>query len=273
MNLRNNLLVDWVAMVSRNAWTCMAVLAVLTVVLGWIAVTQFRMNSNLSDLITQDAPWRADFDHFERQFPDLVRTAVVVLSGDSLKQVELASTQVIAHLRSKPEFFRAVAAPGSEAFFRDHALLYMGLDELDDMADRLAEAQPWLSAVATDPSMRGILRLVAEGLENDPPAGFARIIELLSDSAAAVLRGEEGTIWWTDELFPVDGKRYQLIFVQPKSTFSATLPDAAVMQELRRMRAMLPLPDTVQLHFTGELALQHEEIEAATAGVTMAGAT
>ena len=271
MNLRNNLLVDWVAMVSRNAWTCMAVLAVLTVVLGWIAVTQFRMNSNLSDLITQDAPWRADFDHFERQFPDLVRTAVVVLSGDSLKQVELASTQVIAHLRSKPEFFRAVAAPGSEAFFRDHALLYMGLDELDDMADRLAEAQPWLSAVATDPSMRGILRLVAEGLENDPPAGFARIIELLSDSAAAVLRGEEGTIWWTDELFPVDGKRYQLIFVQPKSTFSATLPDAAVMQELRRMRAMLPLPDTVQLHFTGELALQHEEIEAATAGVTMAG--
>ena len=208
MTLKNNPLATWVELVTRHAWLSLGALTVLTVILGWVAVSQFRMNSNLSDLITQSAPWRADFDHFEQQFPDLVRTAVVVVSSPSLKQVELATAQVVDHLNAHPEYFRAVAAPGSEAFFRDHALLYMGLDELDDMADRLAEAQPWLTAVAEDPSMRGILRLVADGLENDPPAGFGRVIDLLSDSAQAVLQRDDATIWWTDELFPVDGLRY-----------------------------------------------------------------
>jgi len=271
MTSKNSLLLAWVGLVTRRAWSCLGILTVLTVLLGWVAVSQFRMNSNLSDLITQSAPWRADFDHFERQFPNLVRTAVVVVSSDSLKKLELATAKVVAHLQSKPEFFTAVAAPGSETFFRDHALLYMGLDELDDMADRLAEAQPWLTAVAEDPSMRGILRLLGDGLENDPPAGFARVVELLSESAAAVLRGEDGTVWWSDELFPQDGTRYQLIYLKPKSSFEATLPDALVMQELRLMRERLALPEGVRLQFTGELALQHEEIEAAVTGVSMAG--
>ncbi len=271
MSSKNNLLVMWVTWVTRQAWLCLGLLAVTTAMLGWIAVTQFRMNSDLSDLITQSAPWRADFDHFEQQFPDLVRTAVVVVSGESLKQVELATDQVVTYLRDRPEFFTAVAAPGSEMFFRDHALLYMGLDDLDDMTDRLAEAQPWLTAVAQEPSLRGILRLLGSGLENDPPAGFARVLELLSDSAESVLRGEDGTIWWSDELFPQDGTRYQLVYLKPKSSFEQTLPDARVMQELRHMRDNLQLPSGVQLQFTGELALQHEEIEAAMTGVGMAG--
>lgn len=271
MSSKNSLLLAWVEMVVRRARLCLGLLALLTLGLGGVAFTQFRMNSDLSELINQSAPWRADFDHFEQRFPDLVRTAVVVVSGESLKQVELATSAIVAYLQDKPQYFTAVAAPGSEAFFRDHALLYMDLDELDDMADRLAEAQPWLTAVAQDPSMRGILRLLGDGLENDPPAGFARVIELLSDSAAAVLRGEEGTVWWSDELFPADGIRYQLIYLKPNSSFEETLPDAQVMQELRRMRDTLAVPDGVRLQFTGELALQHEEIEAAVTGVSMAG--
>ena len=271
MTLTISLLVRWVGFVTDHARRVMAVLCVSTLLLGWIGVTEFRINSNLSDLIDQSAPWRADFDHFEQQLPDLVRTAVVVVSGDSLSDLEAASAKVVAYLASKPEFFSAVSAPGSEVFFRDHALLYMGLDELDDMTDRLAEAQPWLAAVGEDPSLRGVMRLLADGLENDPPAGLNRLIDLLNDASSAVLNGEAGTIVWTDEFFPTTQTRYQLIYLKPQSSFSEVLPDAQVMQALRDMRDTLDLPSAVQIRFTGELALQHEEIEAATNGVNMAG--
>ena len=242
-----------------------------TAALSWIAVTQFRMNSDLNKLIRQDADWRVDFDRFEASFPELVRTAVVVVSSESLKQVELATAQVVAYLQARPEYFTSVAAPGSEAFFRDHALLYMDFDELDDMTDRLAEAQPWLTAVAQDPSLRGVMRLVADGLENDAPAGFANVIDLLADSAARVLADHDGTIWWSDELFATQGMRYQLVFLQASSASGEIVTDAQVVDELRNMVAALDIPDEVELRLTGELALRHEEIEAALKGVSIAG--
>ena len=48
----------WVAMVSRNPWLTLSVLSLVTVLLGWVAVDRFQMNSNLSDLIHQEGSWR-----------------------------------------------------------------------------------------------------------------------------------------------------------------------------------------------------------------------
>ena len=104
-------------------------------------MTKFRLNSDLSQLINQNAPWRVDFDRFEATFPDLVRTAVIVIDSASIGDVERVTRTVVDQLENDPQRYKAIAAPGSETFFRDHALLYMDLDDLDDMADRLAEAQ------------------------------------------------------------------------------------------------------------------------------------
>ena len=264
-------LAQWVELTTRAPKRALGALLMLTLLLGWVGISNFRVNSNLSDLIAQNAPWRADFDHFEEQFPELVRNAVVVVSGESLKRVEIATEAVLAYLRGRPELFRAVVAPGSEPFFRDHALLYMDEAALDDMTDRLAEAQPWLTAVAEDPSLRGIFRLVGDGAEREAPAAFERVLELLGASAGALREGKDPTIWWSDELFPAEELHYQLIYLKPQSAFSKSLPDAEVMAGLRAMRNTVALPEGVRLQFTGELALQHEEMEAAMEGVALAG--
>jgi len=262
---------SWVLWVTKHATFTLLSLLVATAVLGWVAVAKFHMNSDLSTLINQTAPWRADFDLFEDNFPELVGTAVVVVQSDSVYELEQTTQTVLSYLRARPEFFRAISAPGSEAFFRDHAFLYMSLDELDDTADRLAQAQPWLTAVAQDPSLRGIVGLLSDGLENDPPAGFADVVQLIASSAGQMLEGKDASIAWTDELFQVEGPLYQLIYLKANSSFSDTLPDAQVMAELRKMVSLLNLPTTTSVHITGELALQHEEIEAAIEGVTLAG--
>ena len=79
----------WVGAVSRRPWAVLICIALATAMLGWVAVDRFRMNSNLSDLIRQEAPWRVDFDRFKERFPDLVETAVVVVSGTSYRDVEV----------------------------------------------------------------------------------------------------------------------------------------------------------------------------------------
>jgi hypothetical protein len=71
-----------------------------------VAIDRFQMNSNLGDLIRQEAPWRDDFDEYQRQFPDLVDPAVVVVSGSSFQGVEEMTRRVEAGLRARPEYFR-----------------------------------------------------------------------------------------------------------------------------------------------------------------------
>ncbi len=273
-------LVAWVRWVAAHPLKILGAIVVITFVAGWIAITQFRINSNLTDLIDQNAPWRADFDAFEAAFPDLVRTAVVVVSSESRLAVEDTTREILAYLNERPDLFRAVAAPGAQAFFRDHALLYMDVDDLDDTADRLAEAQPWLTAVADDPSLRSVFRLLMDALENDPPAGINRVLRLLNVSLEQRLQGVSGHIRWGDEFFESDGRHYQQIFLKAQSStsrFEETLPDAAIVGALREMIAQLPhngggvADGLVSVKMTGELPLQHEEIEAAMTGVTTAG--
>ncbi len=265
-----SLLSAWVGWVVARAKTCIVAIAILTLVLGWVAYDRFRINSDLSTLITQAADWRQDFDTFEREFPDLVGTAVIVVSGRSAHNIEATTHTILNKLRSEPEYFSAVAAPGSERFFRDRALLYMSLDELDDMSDRLAQAQPWLTAVSADPSLRSMLDLVDTALRNDAPAGFANILHLLGDSAQRAADSKQATVLWTDELFPLTKPRYQLIYLKP-GVREDELTDAQVVSEIRRVVSEVEVPAGLEVWLTGEIPLQHEEIEAAVSGVSMAG--
>ena len=261
----------WVAMVARNAWLTLSLLSLVTVLLGWVAADRFQMNSKLSDLIHQEGSWRDDFDAYKEQFPDLVETAVVVVSGTSFSAVEQVAKRVESKLREQDAFFRAISAPQNDPFFRRHAFLYLDLDELDDMADRLAEAQPMLTAVAEDPSLRGILSLVADAVENEPVAGLSTVVRLLAESGEAVVDGHDPAVSWTDEFFEVDGIQHRLILLKGQANFGESLPNSEIMSRLRALIAELPAVEGISVRITGEIALAHEEIEATLDGVKIAG--
>lgn len=266
-----NLLIRWVAFVTRSARISLALILALTIGLGWIAVTQFRVNSDLGQLIDQTSDWRVDFDHFQAQFPDLVKTAVIVVSSTSIGEVEEVTEDIVAYLNARSDRFSAIAAPGSEPFFRDHAFLYLDPDQFDQMVDRLAEAQPLIARVAETPDLGTAFELLHDAYRNENDAPLDLLTEHLVASGQAVLNGDQGKVRWADVFFQNESTRYQLIFVKPSSSFDVTLPDAEVMAELRAMRDGLTLPGNTRVQFTGEIPLQHEEIEAAIEGVTLAG--
>lgn len=263
---------EWTKIVLRFSKTVLGLLVLATLIFGWIATTQFRMNSNLSDLIHQTGTWRDDFDHFKSSFPDLIDTALVVVTSKSQKHVESATQSLEHALALNNDRFRAVYAPQNDPFFRRHALLYLDPGELDDMADRLAEAQPVLTSVAQDPSLRGIIELVANGVENDPDTGFDTILRLLTNSAKALIDGSDPRIYWTDEFFKSNGDIRRIIFLKAQALdFDEALPNATVIAEIRSIIESLNFPPEVTVAITGEIALSHEEIEAAITGVQLTG--
>ena len=265
------LLVRWVGWVACHALSTLTVLMVLTGMFGWYAVDRFRMNSDLNELIVQDAPWRTAVDRDESAFPDLAHTALVVVSGASFSDVERVALDVEDRVRNRDDLFSAVYSPQNDAFFRDHALLYLESSELDGVADRLTDAQPMLTAVAEDASLRGILDLVGQAIDNDSVAALDRLLTQLAVSAEATVTGGDPGIRWADEFFPEQKQQFRLIMLKGRLEFGERLPNARVMSALRSVIAETEIPAGVSVGVTGEIALTHEEIEAAMSGVQLAG--
>jgi len=267
--------VRWVDWVVRYPRTVLLVVALLTVVAAWVSLTHYAMNSRLGDLVTQQADWRDDYESYQAAFPQLVETAMVVVTGQSFTQVEETALALERAIKADKTHFADVYAPANEAFFRDHALLLMELERLDEVTDTLAEAQPLLSAVAEEATLHRILTLVNEGLGEDEPAGFSRILRRLTESAAKVNAGQDATVPWADEFFPATDN-YRIIFLRGLQNYGATLPNAEIVARLRTIIAdVLPeaelAPRGLQVRLTGEVALRHDEVEAAVSGVQIAG--
>ena len=270
--LVSRLLSSWVSVVTSHAWLSVVCLALTTILASWISIDQFKMNSDTEDLIQQTGSWRKDFDAYKAEFPLLVDTAVIVVSGSSFDAVEQTSKDLALRIEAQGENFQDIYAIAADGFFRDHALMYMDMDDLEEMADRLAEAQPMLTAVAEDPSLQGVLKLLIDGIENEPEAGFAKIVELLTLSAEAVSMGVDPKISWTDEFFDTQGEKvYQLVLLKARKNFEATLPNKQIMLNLRKIVSEANIDDSVEVRITGEIALSHEEIEAAQSGIKTAG--
>jgi uncharacterized protein len=266
-----NGLAAWVGWVCRNPRVTLLLLAILTFACGWYSWDRFRINSDLSGLITQTSTWRADFDEFEAAFPDQLKTAVVVVHGDSFGDVERVARDIEAKVRAEPRFV-AVSAPQNLDFLRDRALLYLPAEDLDEMSDRLAEAQPVLTAIAEDPSLRGVLEVLGDAISNaDDAAMFATVLELVTKSGERRLYGEPAQIPWTDELFSPDPPQIRVITLKGRPDFGVSLPSKELLALLDATIDRVERPAGVNVGVTGEIALTHEEIQAATGGVNLAG--
>jgi len=271
-SLISDLVSSWVSLVTTHARITAICLVLITAVAAWTSIELFKMNSNTEDLIKQTGSWRNDFEAYKAEFPLLVETAVIVVSGTSFYAVEQTTKNLTQKIAAEDENFQDVFSTAAEGFFRDHALIYMDIADLEDMADRLAEAQPMLTAVAEDPSLRGIVKLLIDGIENEPTAGFTNIVDLLTQSAEALGTEAEASIFWTDEFFDTDDEKvYQLILLKARKNFAEPLPNKQIMLNLRKIISEVAIDDSVSVRITGEIALSHEEIEAAQAGVKTAG--
>ena len=87
---------NWVTWIVSIPRATLFVISLITLALGWVAASQFKINSDLTQLIRQEADWRKDFDHFQKEFPQLTRTAVVVLSASSLQKLESGRSPALA---------------------------------------------------------------------------------------------------------------------------------------------------------------------------------
>ena len=260
------------------------------VVLAFLAATagclvyasgHLGLNSDEMALFREDVPFLKLREDFRRAFPKLVDPIVVMIDGDTLDLVEDAADRLASRLRQQPKLFVAVYQPGSGAFFEEHGLLYLTSDALEDLADRLAGAQPFLAELSRDPSLRGFLGLLGEasraaGSGDLDPESLADVLERTGRAFEAQLDGSRYQLSWAEVML---GASYtgtdprHFLLVQPVLDFEELAPAERSLVALRRASSELELDGTrgVRARMTGTWPLSSEEAHHVRSQSTLAG--
>ncbi len=262
-------LVVWVRITLRHRRLVIWSFTATTLALLVYTALELGVNASHTALLSDDLEFWQQYTEFAEAFPIVDETLFVVVDADSALRAR-RSTQALADRLEATSSFTSVYVPGGGEYFEKHGLLYLSVDELNDLTDHLASVQPWLAELAQDRSLTTLVRVLEQGIEyaeGDPVVAdnVNAVFDSVSLAAEAVLEGRPKPISW-DELLvrrsmPGDSAR-QLILLETDFDYETLLPAEHAIALIRQTALELGLtPERgVTVRITGNVALNYEEM-------------
>ena len=239
------------------------------------------INTDTVDMFSPELAFRRNFEQYKQQFPQQVDTLVVVVDAPSPDLARQSADALAQKMHDEGELFHSVYQPQGDPFLASHGLLFLDLENLGQLADRLATAQPFLGRLTKDPTLRGLFGMIRDILTADAAAGEFDLSPILAPIDQAIRSTQQGRIApmsWQEVLN--SGARNdssspsrQLIIVQPALDFAAMLPGRPAMNRIRKLAQGLGLDKAhgINVRITGQIAMASEELESVKKSAGAAG--
>ena len=229
----------------------------------------FAMTAETSQLISPKLDWRKRGIEFDKAFPQLQNLTMVVVDGVTPELADDGARRLASALRQQPDLFHNVRQPDGGRFFERNGLLLLSIDDVRSATDALIKVQPLLSALAADPSLVGVMKMlgvVLKGIQD----GDAKLQDIepqltpLSATFETAAAGEPAYFSWrtlvTDKATAPRDKR-RLVLVQPEMDYSQLRPGQRASDAIRATARSLGLDPAhgVTVRLTGQVPLADEE--------------
>ena len=236
---------------------------------GFYTQHHFMMNTDSEQLISSHVGWRQREMRFDAEFPQQNNLIAVVIDGQTPELAEAAAATLSARLEANRKLFPIVRRPDGGPFFDQNGLLFLPLKDVQDTTQQLFKAQPFLGALASDPSLRGVMNSLSDALLG-VSSGQATLDQLdgpltrFGDTFEALAEGKPAFFSWRSLITgqkPAPEELRRFIEVQPRLNFHALEPGAGPSAAIRRIARSLGLtPDNgVRVRLTGPVPLSDEE--------------
>ena len=227
---------------TRHAWQVVVVGLVMAAASGLYSARHFAINSDISDLLSNDIGWRKRELAFERAFNRFERIFVVVEAPTP----ELASEATVAltqELAKNKQRFQSVTQLGGGEFFAKNGLLFQSVEDLKRNTALMIQAEPLVHDMATDRSLRGLIAGLEDGLLGIQSGklkldDFTRVFDAASDTLEKVIRGEPTSFSWRVLAAGHPAKPSELrgfIDVRPVLDFTALEAGHAAAEAIRQV--------------------------------------
>jgi hopanoid biosynthesis associated RND transporter like protein HpnN len=263
-------LMAWVDAVQRRPLRAVVGVLVLAGLGLAHAAANLGIQGETSVLFSDRLPFKQAEASYYGAFPNQYENMFVVVDGPTPEAAGAAAEALTRRLREATGTIEMAFLPGGGAFFEQHAFLYLETAELEDLADELAEAQPYLAELARDGSLHALASLLARGARalREGDVESERLVPILVRTREAIdaqLAGRDYALSWSEVLSDreIEGDpRSRVIFVQPRLSSAALQPAAPAIGEVRRAAEELGLGQDrdLRVRVTGDVALSYEEI-------------
>ncbi|HEY5656705.1 MAG TPA: MMPL family transporter [Myxococcota bacterium] len=270
----------WVDAVCARSRQVALLLALCGAAVLWYAVGHLEVKADTESLFSADLPFKRNEQRYFDAFPGQRHTLFVVVDAATPERAGEVAQNLAARLREESGAFRNIYLPGGGDFFERHAYLYMETDELDELADQLAEAQPYLAELSRDGSLRGLAAIVARGAraarEGDVSGEqLGAIFERLAAAIEARVQERPYHLSWAEVVagHAIEGNpRQRFLLIEPLLHMGDFQPAERSILTVRRVVEEMGLPEDVRVRITGDVALSYEEMGVVRAQATSAGA-
>jgi hopanoid biosynthesis associated RND transporter like protein HpnN len=162
-----------------------------------------------------------------------------------------------------------VDEPASSPLFVRNGLLYLPAEQLADVTGALTKAKPLIQVLQTDPSLRGLTRIVSFGLAGVQIKSLtldemARPLSLAASTLESELASRPASFSWRELMQgqppkPADLRRF--IQIRPVLDYGALEPGRRATEAIRRTVADLKLDSRYQarVRLTGPVPIEDEE--------------
>ncbi|MGZ5905569.1 MAG: MMPL family transporter, partial [Reyranella sp.] len=229
----------------------------------------FNMTADTAKLISPKLEWRHREIVFEKAFPQLQNLTMIVIDGATPELADDGAQRLAAALQEKPDLFHNVRRPDGGPFFEHNGLLLLSTDDVESATESLMRVQPILSALANDPSLRGVLKMLSFILLG-VHSGEAKLQDIepqmtaLAATFEKVLAGQPAFHSWRTLVVgtaPALHDTRRIILLQPVLNYAELEPGQRASEAIRAEARLLGLDAAhgVVVRLTGPVPLADEE--------------
>ena len=274
-------LMVWLVDISRRGagWVVMGAILLSAVCLYYTA-THLYLDTDTGKMLDPNLPYRQLDVEFERAFPQFNDLIVVVIESDTAERAEEVADEMATRLHETPTLYHSIYQPGKGPFFAQNGLLYLDIDDLWKVDERLTEAEPFLGTLSRDPSLRGLFSVLEQAF--DEPLSSAnqelltKIFDGISDISDAQLEGHVSRPFWRKQLLddaiePKDLYR-SFVLVKPRLDFTSLQVGGGGLTNIRHLASQLQTEGQhgVRIRLTGPVALSDDELGSIPQGAGLA---
>lgn len=255
--------------VEHRAWWVLALAIFATVISFSYAFMYLGINTNTTEMLAADVPFQEAREHYKKTFPQNADSILLVVEANTPEMAYVAVNTLDVRLRKEPEHFKSVYTPFGGSFFEHNALLYLDLQELQQLAESVAELKPFIDEVMRERNLHGLFTMLSESYPKTHWVNASLLDSLFRRMAEGIqssLAGLDYVLAWHSVILKQDlndSRTRRFILVQPQLDYQKLLPAETALQAIRRIiqeSAVLTIPG-VRARVTGEVALAHEELQ------------
>ncbi|HMK52521.1 MAG TPA: MMPL family transporter [Thermodesulfobacteriota bacterium] len=266
----------WTDFVGHHSHLVLLLSLLATVGVAIYAVDHFRIDTELTDMISDKLPYRKLEKEFQHAFPQFKETIVVVIDADTPEAAHLYRDKLTERLKKARALFKEVYAPGSGDFFERNGLLYLSVKDLEVLSEKLASAQPLLGLLSRDLTLRGLFSVIDKVVSQEGDIEqktklvpfLDRLAQTIDSSAANLPRPVSWQKLILGDAVAADASR-QFIIIDPVLDKNAVSGGWAGIKALYRIRDELGLDKAsgVRVRLTGDLVLNYENLRTLNKGM------